>query len=125
MSKTNMKVIRKSLWCLVVAGLLSACTTAVIEDANPDTLPPIQETIRYSPEVRSVMTNYCTTCHAGPAASAGVSLTNYQDVRFYTESGNLLNRINNTTNPMPPNGLIPAIERQRIAKWAEDGFPQN
>lgn len=109
---------------MLCAGL-SACTTAVIEEEAPDMLPPLQETVRYNPEVETIMLNYCTTCHSGPAASAGVNLTSYQDVRFYTQSGNLLNRINNTASPMPPSGLIPAIERQRIAKWAEDGFPQN
>ncbi|MCE7996083.1 MAG: hypothetical protein HEP71_29155 [Roseivirga sp.] len=113
------------LIALNLALLISACTTAVIEDTDPNTLPPIQGVIRYVPEIQGVMTNYCTTCHSGPAASTGVNLTSYQNVRFYTESGNLVERVNSTTNPMPPSGLMPAIERQRIAKWVEDGFPQN
>ena len=105
--------------------ILASCTTAIIDDTDPGTLPPLQESVRYNPEVRGIMTNYCTTCHSGPAASAGVDLSSYQDVRFYTASGNLINRINSTTNPMPPNGLMPSTERQRIAKWADDGFPEN
>lgn len=112
-----------------VFGLLaiwvSSCTTAVIEETNPEELPPITEVVRYNPEIQTIMFNYCTTCHSGPSANAGVELDTYQNVRFYTESGNLINRINNQVNPMPPSGLIPSVDRQRVAKWLEDGFPQN
>ena len=116
---------KRLLFTFLLAFTTLACTTAIIEDADPDAQPPLQENVRYNPEISGIMTNYCTTCLSGPAASAGVALTSYEDVRFYTASGNLLGRINSTTNPMPPNGLIPVIDRQRIAKWAEDGFPQN
>ncbi len=108
----------------IICLWLSSCTTATIEETDPTTLPPLG-TVRYNPEVQAIMFNYCTTCHSGPAANASVDLTTYQNVRFFTESGNLINRINNQASPMPPSGLIPAIDRQRIAKWVEDQFPEN
>lgn len=116
-------MIKKSLYILVVC--LTGCTTAIIDEINTDELPPIEGEVLYNPDVTNIMFNSCITCHSGPAASASTDLSNYQNVRFYTESGNLINRINDQTNPMPPSGLLPARQRQIIAKWVTDGFPEN
>ncbi len=72
--------------------------------------------------MQAIMFTHCITCHGGSAPSAGISLTTYQNTRFQTEEGKLLDRINNESMPMPPSGLISPEERQIIAKWVSDGY---
>lgn len=110
---------------LYLTIFLGSCTTAVIDEVSVGGLDPIQRTILYDPDVQTIMFNNCVTCHGGPAPNAGVDLTTYDNVRFYTESGNLNQRMNDAASPMPPSGLLPAEQRQIIAKWIEDGFPEN
>ena len=106
-------------------GMTQSCTMAIIDEPDGSNLPPIQEVVKYNPDIQNVMFNSCTTCHGGPSPSAGLDLTTYQNVRFSAEQGNLVSRVNSVTNPMPPNGLISADARQKIDKWVQDGFPEN
>ncbi len=98
------------------------CTKAIIDEGSPTTT--IDRVIKYDPDVQNIMFNNCITCHGGSAPSGGFTLTTYDDTRFYTESGNLVERINDQANPMPPSGLLSAEQRQIIAKWVADGFPE-
>ncbi|HAS46607.1 MAG TPA: hypothetical protein DCS93_39355 [Microscillaceae bacterium] len=111
--------------CLSLTMYLSGCTKAIIEEPAPNALPALTQTIRYNPEVQNIMFNHCTTCHGGNNPSAGLDLTTYQNVRQSTELGTLNQRINDAANPMPQSGLLPPSERQIIAKWIQDGFPEN
>lgn len=110
---------------LFLFGLLFfvGCTKAIIDDDEPS--DPITETVTYEAVVKDVMINNCITCHSGLAPSAGLNLTTYADVRFSAENGTLLGRIENVSNPMPPNGLMPNNLRKQIEKWAQDGYPEN
>lgn len=111
---------------IVIAALalsLTACTKAII-DEEAVALPPIQEKVVYSPDVENIMYNYCITCHGGSAPSAGISLTTYNEVKSQAENGQLLHVVNDEINPMPPNMLLPLDVRQKLQKWADDGFPQ-
>lgn len=88
---------------------------------------PIDNTgpVRYSPEIENIMYNNCTTCHGGNAPSAQIDLTTYDNVRTQTENGNLLSRINDGADPMPPSGQLSLENRDKIMKWMEEGFPEN
>lgn len=108
---------------VVMALSLTACTKAIIDEGNV-TLPPSQEKVVYNPDVEDIMYNYCITCHGGSAPSAGISLTTYNEVKSQAENGQLLHVVNDETNPMPPNMLLPLEVRQKLQKWADDGFPQ-
>ena len=109
---------------LVTIVLLGSCTKAIIDEGNVNELQPITRTVTFSEDIQPIMFNYCVTCHGGNAPRQGVALENYSDVRFYTENGNLKDRMNNQSNPMPPNGLVSSKQRQLIDKWIQDGFPQ-
>lgn len=84
--------------------------------------PETDEIVVYDPDVKNVIYNYCLTCHFGNTPSAGLILDNYENVKAKTESGSLLARINSSSNPMPPGGLIPANKRELIQKWADGGY---
>ena len=110
---------------VLILLLLQGCTTAIIDEGDPSLLPPITRTITYESDVESIMINNCITCHAGPAPNAGLDLSNYQNTRSSTEMGNLIQRMNNAANPMPPSGLVSPELRQIMDKWVTDGFLEN
>ncbi|OJJ19084.1 hypothetical protein BKI52_19915 [marine bacterium AO1-C] len=113
---------------MACVGLLisfSSCTKAIIEEPDPNNLPTLNRPIKYNPDVQNIMFNHCTTCHGGSNPNAGLDLTTYQNVRQSAEQGNLNQRMNDAANPMPQGGLLPPDQRQIIAKWIQDGFPEN
>ncbi|WP_430412355.1 c-type cytochrome [Kordia sp.] len=105
--------------------LLYNCTTNTIDEGDITDLPPIEETVTYDDDVLPIITNNCIFCHSGPNANAGLDLSTYANVRGAAEQGNLVNRINNGSNPMPPTGILPPETRQIIDQWIVDGYLEN
>lgn len=106
---------------LVVSGfMISSCTTSEIP--LEEEVDPIVETITYVDDVKAIIDNNCTSCHGTVSPEAGLSLVTFQQVRNAAENGNLIPRMNNATNPMPPSGRLSAEVRAIIDKWADDGF---
>ena len=113
---------RRYLFGLTFLGLLllGGCKGSEIPD------PPINVgSAVYSPDIQEIMMNNCISCHGGPAPSAGLLLDNYDGVREAAEFGNLVSRINDAANPMPPVGRLNQQNRDRIVKWVQDGFPRD
>ncbi len=110
-----------NLFFLIVAISLSlsSCSTSVIEEVI------ITAPITYNADVSTIISNNCLPCHAGTAPSAGLNLETYLGVRGAAEGGNLLNRINNASNPMPVGGQMPAALIATIEAWAEQGYIEN
>ncbi len=102
---------------------ISSCTTTEIPLDEP--AGPITEVVTYTGDVKAIIDNNCVSCHSGPSAQAGLSLTTYLQVRNAAENRNLIDRMNDATNPMPQGGLLPAATRAIIDAWANDGFPEN
>lgn len=103
---------------IVIAGI-SSCTKAEIPLEN---VTPITKTVKYNPDVQTIMLNNCLNCHGSQNPSAGLSLVNYNQVRASTENGNLISRMNDANNPMPPSGLLPSQTRAVMDKWVTDGY---
>lgn len=101
---------------------ISSCSEAVIEDTEAE---PVVETVFYNPDIKSVVDNFCISCHNDVTANAGLNLSNYSLVKDAAENGNLILRINDVQNPMPQGGLMPSSERALFDKWVADGFPEN
>lgn len=87
--------------------------------------PEEEEKVTYTDDIASIMTNNCVTCHSGAAPAAGLELINYDNVRASAKDGNLLARIEDSANPMPPSGLMADSNIDKLKQWAEDGFPEN
>ena len=105
---------------LVLAGIMSSCTTAEIP--LDEVTDPVTETVTYVGEVKVIIDNNCTSCHGAVSPQAGLSLVTYLQVRAAAENGNLIPRMNNATAPMPPSGRLSANIRAIIDSWANDGF---
>ena len=110
---------------LIAISVFQSCTTAILDEGNTSDLPPITRIVTYDAEVQNIMFNRCVTCHGGSAPQAGLDLTTYSNTRSSAEMGNLIQRMNSATSPMPPNGLVSSELRQVMDKWVSDGFPEN
>lgn len=109
--------------------MFAQCSSSEIEaeaTPPPPPPPPTSSTITYSKDVRTVINNSCATsaCHDATAPSAGLPLTNYTQVRNAAENGNMIARINSSSNPMPPSGKNNAIAAL-INQWRDDGYLEN
>lgn len=83
---------------------------------------PIRDEISYTNDIRPIVNNFCTTCHAGDDPEGEFVLTSYEDVRKYVEKGSLLKRVNDPEEPMPQNGLLPKYMRRMFQLWADGGY---
>ncbi|SHE33351.1 Planctomycete cytochrome C [Psychroflexus salarius] len=115
-------MIKNYCYILVLISLVLSCSEAVIEDTEAE---PVVETVFYNPDIKSVVDNFCISCHNDVSANSGLNLSNYDLVKDAAENGNLILRINDVQNPMPPSGLLPSSERALFDKWVADGFPEN
>lgn len=104
---------------------LQSCTTAILDEVDKNTLPPLEKTVTYESDIKSIMTNHCITCHAGPAPNAGLDLSTYANTKYSAEQGSLVARMNNATNPMPPSGKLSPETLQILDKWITDNLPEN
>jgi len=116
---------RKLSLLSVFAVLLYNCTTNTVDEGDVTDLPPIVEVVTFDDDVEAIITTNCVGCHSGPSANAGLQLTGYANVRAAAEQGNLVGRINNASNPMPPSGQLPPETRQIIDQWIIDGYLEN
>jgi len=72
-------------------------------------------------DIRLVIGNRCTTCHAEPGPEADLNLELPQIVQREALSGRLLDRINDPEDPMPPKGMLPQETREMIAEGVRQG----
>jgi hypothetical protein len=114
----------KSFYSIIALGLIgisfSQCTKETIDENGSGTI--ITDTIFYNTDIKPLIEANCITCHGSSNPSAGLNLSTYQVVKFQAESGNLIDRINNSTSPMPTSGLMNADNRAVFDKWVTDGF---
>ena len=102
---------------------MTSCTTTEIP--LDEVTEPVIELVTYTGDVKAIIDANCIGCHGASSPQAGLSLVTYQQVRTAAESGNLITRMNNATNPMPPSGILSANVRAIIDAWANDGFLEN
>ena len=102
--------------------LLLNCTEATLDPSSGSSQNLTDSVITYTSHIKTIMDRYCTSCHSGAAARAGLRLTTYQQVRTNSSRSNA--RMNNASNPMPPSGLISKAERDQFTKWIEDALPE-
>lgn len=80
----------------------------------------------YEEDIKAIITSNCLSCHSNPPVNnAPMSLETYTDVKNAVENRSLLSRINNSSNPMPPQGQLSTATRQIIADWIDQGMPEN
>lgn len=81
--------------------------------------------LTYTADIRPIIQANCLSCHGNPPTNnAPMSLTTYSLVKSAVENRGLVNRINSSVNPMPPDGRMPVATRQMITDWVNQGLPE-
>lgn len=84
--------------------------------------------VTFSQTVWPIIQNNCTGCHSGGNPSAGISLTNYNEVSQFAENG-LLSAVINHENgvvPMPFNtNQLNECDIDKIDQWIAEGYLNN
>ncbi len=70
----------------------------------------------------NVLNRACIRCHSGANPPAGLNLTNYAAAR--AAAGEMVTRMNDSTNPMPPTGMLSERDRDLVRIWQTGGAPQ-
>ncbi|MBP7807770.1 MAG: hypothetical protein KA163_00620 [Bacteroidia bacterium] len=81
------------------------------------------DSIKYMNGVKAIIDNACISCHSGPFGSGGVDLTTYTNVKARATDGRLRDRITNSSNPMPPFGLMSSSKVDSVLCWIDKGGP--
>lgn len=120
MKKLNENIVLLHLSILTL--VLTASFTQTEQKTKSDLGKINTEEITYEGHIKTIIDNYCVSCHSGGYPAANLSLETYESVRQATEKGRLLKRINNEEFPMPPHALMSEKKRDLIAEWAKQGF---
>ncbi|MCW5517069.1 hypothetical protein [Muriicola sp. Z0-33] len=116
---------------LTLMLILSSCSKSSdpeempdpVSDDDPMAMPMPRN---YEADIKAIIESNCLSCHSNPPVNnAPMSLETYDDVKNAVETRSLLARINSSSNPMPPQGRLPANTRQIIEDWIDQGLPEN
>ncbi len=87
-------------------------------DSNNDN----EEMVTYKKDVKAIIDNNCVSCHSANGSSSFYLLETYDQVKASAQSGQLYSRMTDTTDPMPPSGILPGTVTQIIKNWIDDGL---
>ncbi len=114
----------KFFFTLIIITLLFFNCTSVSTD---DLTLPTPTVVSYTANVKTIIDQSCTTsgCHNAASNTAGLTLVTFTQVRNAFVNRNALERMESTTNPMPPNGNLPSTSIQAIKDWRDQGYLEN
>jgi hypothetical protein len=107
-------------------NLPAGTNTLIVKDVNGCNSPTISVSITNLPQgplftaVKTLLNNNCVTCHNPGNQNGGMDWT--VDCNIVNFKINIQNRaVNGNPSPMPPTGLLPPSERQKIVVWINAG----
>lgn len=104
---------------------------------NSDEVKPIPvdhcdtSSVQYTRDIAPVLKQHCYACHSGPAATAGLDLSNFGVVHDLAASPEnyLLNGVNGNPDfvymPPAPDRKLTNCEVAKIRLWCAQGAPHN
>ena len=110
---------------VVVMILFSGCTQSIIPGEYIESTIPIDSIVTYENQIRSIISQNCITCHSGSNPNGNLRLENYIQVRNSVEFGSLIQRINDSNDPMPPSGLLNLQSRLIFESWIQNNYEEN
>lgn len=93
-----------------------------VSNQNETEIPVIDWEVTYENDVKQIIFNNCLTCHSGPSPSARLDLSNFDELKIAVKHKNLLKRINDKNDPMPPTEMLSLKDRMIVFKWKKDGL---
>lgn len=142
----KIKFMNQKLWVLLLAGFitLSSCESSSLSELVEDSVTEQEDTqiedgdgdqeddqedqsnvVTYNNRAMLILDNACVECHNSVSATAGIRLDNFSFARDVAESGRMIARMTDQSNPMPPSGNLPDAIIEDIMQWIEDGILEN
>lgn len=117
-----MKKLRNFLF-ITPCLLLFSCST----NSEDDLILPIENTeiVKYNQNIKPIMDSNCIGCHGNSNPNAGLSLTNFNQVRQAVLNNGLIDRISRQSGDpqlMPTGGRMPQQTIDLVVKWQTDGL---
>jgi hypothetical protein len=81
--------------------------------------------ISFSRDVLPIIQNNCVSCHQPGGQQSSSPMTNYAEVKEYTQGRLIANRVNGIGGIMPPSGKMTRCNIQFIEAWLNAGAPDN
>jgi hypothetical protein len=108
-----------ALFCAGIAVSVAAPVRGARRPVKGAAKPTAQPTFAH--DIAPLVQKYCATCHSGPQATAGITLSGYKDEASVIQARSLWENVqrNVQSGHMPPkNALQPTpAERTRLAGW--------
>jgi hypothetical protein len=118
-----MKFISNYIATFIIVLIFTSCESNTYSEIEGET---IVTNPTYQKDIKPIIDSNCISCHNDGTGIGGFPLLNYDDVRFATESGNLIFRIDTATGEqsMPLNG--PKLSQSKIdliKLWKANNYP--
>ena len=92
------------------------------KNSDNEEVPVIDWTVTYKGDVERIIENNCVTCHSGPSPSARLDLSNLSELKGAIKYKDLIKRMNDKDDPMPPKEMLSSRDRLIVYKWKKDGL---
>jgi len=122
--KDTFKIVTLSL-LIGILGFTSCETSSLSELAAVEEDEEPVAVVTYENTAKAILDSACVECHNINEQTAGVRLDAFEFAFIEANSGIMLQRMTNTTNPMPPSGNLPNNLIQDITDWIDDGILEN
>ena len=121
--ENHLQIILVFFFCMSIC-CFTACTynkEAELYGVGCDT-----SSVRYSVEIKNILSSSCLNCHNSISQQGGVNLGTYENVKEWVDNGLLLESIIRENNPMPKGApRLSACSINQIRAWINKGAPQN
>ncbi|MCC6384788.1 MAG: hypothetical protein LC117_10915 [Bacteroidia bacterium] len=121
-----MKLLAFNLLAAVFLVTIQGCYYDVAEEMYP-TEPCDATDFSYSSSISSIIQANCLACHSTSMAQGNVILTNYDNLKFYGQNGELLGSVRHDPgySEMPKDGIkLKACDIKKIELWVTNGYPK-
>ena len=82
--------------------------------------------VRYSVEIKNLVSVSCLGCHNGQDSQGGVNLETYELVKESVDKKEFLESVIDEMDPMPKGGpRLPSCRINQIRAWINQGAPNN
>lgn len=109
-----------------IAFLDNGCTSKKEKDLVKPAVDTSSGPVTYTKDIAPIFSQYCITCHKPGGVEAQVDYTTYDNVKLYTQSGNVMDRITLDPNDpllMPQGGpKLPQATIDKIQAWINGGY---
>ncbi len=97
----------------------------ILQGALNNSCGDCDTTFAFNADILPIIQSNCTGCHSGNSPEAGLVLASYSDIQAAVISNDLMGRINDPLNPMPPNNQLNDCLKNQIQSWVDADMPNN